>query len=105
MCVCVSACVCVCVCVHICTYTSFLTLSSIMFYPKRLATAPCAGQQDLIAYPFYMEKLHVLTPNAPSIPLPPPSPTLSFKDEVDGEPHYLGVPKALPLCLSFFALT
>ena len=30
----------------------FLILPSIMVYPKRLDTVPCAVQQELIAYPF-----------------------------------------------------
>ena len=40
--------------IHIYTH-SFLVLSSITFYPKRLDIVPCAIQLDLIAYSFQME--------------------------------------------------
>ena len=35
-------------------YIPCLVLSSIMLCPKRLDIAPCAVQQDLLAYPFWM---------------------------------------------------
>ena len=35
-------------------YIPCLVLSSIIFCPKRLDIAPCAVQQDLLAYPFWM---------------------------------------------------
>ena len=49
----------------------FLTLSSTMAHQKCLDIVPCAIQQDLIAHPFQMQRLHLSTPNAQSIPLPP----------------------------------
>ena len=43
----------ICVYIYIHTHILFLILSSIMVYPKRLDTVPCAVQQDLIAYPTF----------------------------------------------------
>ena len=46
-------CVCVCIYIYIYIYMHFfLVLSSVMFYPKKVNTALCTVQQDLIAHPF-----------------------------------------------------
>ena len=46
----------------------------IMLHHKGLDIAPRAIWQDLIAYPFKDNSLHLLTPNSQSILLPPPHP-------------------------------
>ena len=51
----------------------FLTLSSIMFYPKKLDIVPCAIQQDLIAYPLQRQKFASCKPKLPVPPSPSPS--------------------------------
>ena len=45
-------------------YILFLTLSSIMLHHEWLDIVLSAIQQDLIAYSFQMEQLHLLTPDS-----------------------------------------
>ena len=59
---------------YIYIYILFLTLSPIMFHHKWLDTAPCAIQQDLIAYPLQMQKFASTNPKVPVHPTPSPSP-------------------------------
>lgn len=39
-----------------------------MFHHKRLATAPCAAQQDVTARPLHMQRFASLSPNPPVHP-------------------------------------
>ena len=56
----------------------FLVFSSILVYPKRLDRVPCAGQQDLMAYPFSVSRFACTNSPSISTPSPPPSSKLIY---------------------------
>ena len=59
---------------HTHTHICFLTLFSIMVYPKRLDIVPCAYSRTLLLIHSKCNRLDLPTPNSLSVLVPPPLP-------------------------------